>query len=79
MTDIVTLYSKPGCVQCRSTEREFKKEGVHYNYVDLSEQPEALEHIKSLGYLAAPVVFIDEQTHWSGFRPDKIKEHIVVA
>lgn len=79
MTDSVTLYSKPGCVQCRATQRMFDKDGVNYNYVDLSEQPEAIEEIKALGYLQAPVVFVNENTHWSGHRPDYIAEHIVVA
>lgn len=79
MTDMLTLYSKPGCVQCRATEREFKKEGIPYNYVDLSVEPEAIDTIKELGYLAAPVVYIDEDTHWSGHRPDLIERHAVVA
>ena len=33
----------------------------------------ALEQVKALGYLQAPVVITDED-HWSGFRPDKIDE-----
>ena len=79
MTESVTLYSKPGCVQCRATQRMFDKEGVYYNYVDLSESPEALKRIKALGYLAAPVVYVDEDTHWSGHQPQLIEKHIVVA
>lgn len=79
MTDAVTLYSKPNCVQCRATQRMFDKDGVDYNYVDLSEQPEALMSIKELGYLQAPVVYVNEEIHWSGHRPDYIEKHIVVA
>lgn len=79
MTDEVTLYSKPGCVQCRATERTFKKDGVKYNYVDISEQPEALAFIKGLGYLAAPVVYVNEEIHWAGHQPQLISKHIVVA
>lgn len=79
MTEAVILYSKPGCVQCRATQRAFDNGGVNYNYVDLSESPEALERIKSLGYLAAPVVYVDEDTHWSGHQPQLIEKHIVVA
>lgn len=79
LTDTVTLYSKPRCKQCEATVRRFDKDGVKYNYVDLSEQPEALAHIKELGYLQAPVVYIDESTHWSGYRPDLISKHTVVA
>ena len=26
----------------------------------------------ALGYLAAPVVVVDESTHWSGYRDDRI-------
>lgn len=79
MRDAAILYSKPGCVQCRATQRVFDSKGVNYNYVDVSESPEALERIKKLGYLAAPVVYVDEETHWSGHRPDLIEKHIVVA
>ena len=34
---------------------------------------EALEQVKALGYMQAPVVVTDGD-HWSGFRPDKIDE-----
>jgi len=55
----ITVYTKPSCVQCNAT----------YRALDSA----ALEHVKSLGYLQAPVVVTDED-HWSGFRPDKIDE-----
>lgn len=69
----VTVYSKPACVQCTATYRELKKKGLAYNTVDLSQDPDALDKIKSLGYLQAPVVVTDDD-HWSGFRPDKIND-----
>jgi hypothetical protein len=28
----------------------------------------------SLGYLQAPVVYIDTSNHFSGYRPDRIKQ-----
>ncbi len=50
--------------------------------MDVTENPGALEFIKGLGYLQAPVVYtsgpIDEETeswhtlHWSGYQPDAI-------
>lgn len=39
----------------------------------MSQDADALERVKALGYLQAPVVITDED-HWSGFRPDKIDE-----
>lgn len=69
----VTVYTKPSCVQCGATYRALDAKGIDYDVLDLSEDPAALERVKSLGYLQAPVVVTD-QDHWSGFRPDKIDE-----
>lgn len=70
----ITVYSKPSCVQCTSTYRALDSKGVDYDIVDLTNDPDALEYVKSLGYQSAPVVTVGDD-HWSGFRPDKINEH----
>jgi glutaredoxin-like protein NrdH len=67
----ITVYSKPACVQCEATYRALDKKGVEYSVVDITQDAEALELVRGLGYLQAPVVIADE-THWSGFRPDQI-------
>lgn len=67
----VVVYSKPACVQCNATYRALDKKGIDYTIVDMSQDPEALEHVKSLGYQQAPVVVAGD-SHWSGFRPDRI-------
>ncbi|GAA4926066.1 glutaredoxin-like protein NrdH [Nesterenkonia massiliensis] len=69
----VTVYTKPACVQCNATYRALDKNGVTYKTVDISQDAEALERVRALGYMQAPVV-ITENDHWSGFRPDKISE-----
>jgi glutaredoxin-like protein NrdH len=68
------VFVKPACVQCTATYRALDSKGIKYNVLDLSISPFALEYIKMLGYLQAPVV-ITEDDHWSGFRPDKIDEY----
>ena len=68
----ITVFSKPNCVQCDATYRALKKSGLEYTVVDITQDAEALENVKSLGYVQAPVVFADGE-HWSGFRPDRIK------
>ena len=68
----ITVYTKPSCVQCNATKRALDKAGLAYNEVDLTQDAEALEAVKSLGYQSAPVVFADGD-HWAGFRPDRIK------
>lgn len=67
----VTVYSKPACVQCDATYRALDKNGIPYAIVDLTQDTEALELVRSLGYLQAPVVVAGDK-HWSGFRPDQI-------
>ncbi|WP_454299827.1 glutaredoxin-like protein NrdH [Salana multivorans] len=74
----ITVFSKPNCVQCSATYRALDKHGLTYTVVDLSEDAEALDTVKALGYQQAPVVFANGD-HWAGFRPDKIKSFVAVA
>lgn len=76
VTAVATLYSKPHCVQCSATERKFKKSNIDYQYIDVTTEPTALEKLKELGYLQAPVVYVNEDVHWSGHRPDLIEKHL---
>ncbi|NKS64448.1 glutaredoxin-like protein NrdH [Rhodococcus hoagii] len=69
----ITVYTKPACVQCNATYRALDKAGLEYDVVDISENPEARDYVMALGYLQAPVVVAGEE-HWSGFRPDRIKD-----
>ena len=70
---MVTVYTKPACVQCNATYRALDKKGIAYNSVDISEDAEALDRLKALGYQQAPVV--DSPVgNWSGFNPSKIEE-----
>ncbi|GAB3619501.1 glutaredoxin-like protein NrdH [Glutamicibacter sp. PS] len=67
----VTVYTKPSCVQCNATYRALDSRGIEYKKVDISQDADALEYVRGLGYAQAPVVVTDSN-HWSGFRPDMI-------
>lgn len=67
----VTVYSKPACVQCSATYRALDQRGIAYQSIDITQDPQALETVKSMGYLQAPVVVAGDDS-WSGFRPDRI-------
>jgi len=69
----VTVYTKPSCVQCTATYRALNAKGIEFEIFDVSIDDKALQAVKDLGYLQAPVVMVDGE-HWSGFRPDKIDE-----
>lgn len=68
----VMVYTKPACVQCNATYRALDKKGIVYTKVDISQDSKALEFVRSLGHMQAPVV-VTPTDNWSGFRPDKIE------
>jgi glutaredoxin-like protein NrdH len=69
---MITVYTKPACVQCNATYKALDKHGVEYDVVDITANPDARDYVMALGYLQAPVVVAGGE-HWSGFRPDRIK------
>jgi glutaredoxin-like protein NrdH len=44
---------------------------IPFETVDLAEDEVAMDLVRSLGYQAAPVI-VSGDSHWSGFRPDKL-------
>jgi glutaredoxin-like protein NrdH len=65
----IEVYTKPGCVQCRATERDLRQRGIPFTMIDVSVDEPALERITALGHRQAPVVVANGE-HWSGYRPD---------
>ena len=70
---MVKVYSKPDCKQCDMTYKVLASEGVDYEVINVTVSDAGFEKVRELGYLQVPVVVTDTD-HWSGFRPDKIKE-----
>lgn len=68
----VDVYSKPACVACDATYRAMNKAGIKYNTFNVIEDHEAGDFARSLGYQELPVVVAGEE-HWSGFRPERIR------
>lgn len=71
---MVTIYSKPGCVQCAGAYRALFKDGIDFTVVVLNNAPqEVTDYVMGLGHMQAPVIVIDGD-HWSGYRPDKHRQ-----
>lgn len=68
----ITVYTKPSCVQCGATKRKLDQLGVPYTPIDMSQDDEALEYVKSLGYQSAPVVVAGDK-HWYGYNPAELE------
>ncbi|WP_063023852.1 glutaredoxin family protein [Nocardia niwae] len=69
MPSDITVYTKPGCVQCDATFKKLEQLGATYTKVDITEDSEAFDYILGLGYKQAPVIVVGEH-HRSGFSPD---------
>jgi len=69
---MVTVYTKPQCIQCDMTKRLMDKIGVEYTTVDIVENPAELDRLIEMGYRAAPVVVTDDGESFAGFQPDRI-------
>lgn len=44
---MLTVYSKPNCIQCEMTKIWLDQNKIPYDTVDVIENPEALEKIRS--------------------------------
>jgi glutaredoxin-like protein NrdH len=63
----VTVYTLPACVQCDSTKRMLQRNQIEYAEVDMSQDPVALEMVKTMGYTAAPAV-----SAWTRSKPSPL-------
>ena len=75
MTTTITLFSKNNCMQCKMTKKLLDKEGADYQEINIDEQPEMIDYVKTLGFSAAPVIKAGDII-FSGFQPTKLKEII---
>ncbi|HFI0463801.1 TPA: glutaredoxin-like protein NrdH [Streptococcus suis] len=69
---MITVYSKPNCMQCDFTKKFLVDNDIPYTLIDTQKNPEALEHVKSLGFQSLPVVEIEGEEPFFGFRPDRL-------
>lgn len=67
--NLLTIFSKPGCVQCNAAERHAIAKNISYQKIDVTEYPEAFALVTDeWGYLQAPVLYYNGE-HVGGFNP----------
>ena len=71
---MIKVYTKTDCMACNFTKNFIKDNGIEAEFIDVTQDEQALAEMKALGYNAMPVVYVDEQTHWFGFRPDELEK-----
>ncbi len=75
---MLTVYSKPRCMQCEMTKMWLTQNKIPFETVDTEANPEALELLRHYGWKSLPVVAIDDEISdnsksWSGFQIDKLE------
>ena len=75
---MITVYSKPKCMQCEMTKMWLDQNKIQFESVDTEANPEALELLSHYGWQTLPVVAIDDEISdnsksWSGFQIDKLE------
>lgn len=69
---MITVWTKPNCIQCTMTKKEMDKRGIRYEEMNLERHPDTLQTFIDAGLTSAPIVVTDIKT-WSGFRLSKIE------
>ena len=73
MAKKVTVYSKADCMQCNFTKKWLMDEGLEYEEIRADLDDKALAYVKDeLGFNSLPVVVIEGEVPFHGFRPDRL-------
>lgn len=75
---MLTVYSKPRCMQCEVTKIWLNRNKIDYKTIDIEENSGALEMLRHYGWKSLPVVSIDDELSdkektWSGYQPDRLE------
>jgi glutaredoxin len=58
---MIILYSKPLCPYCDGAEHYLKKNGFEYTKIDVSEDLDSLNFIKSKGHRTVPQIYLEDK------------------
>lgn len=76
---MITVWSKPACVQCVATKNWLNKNDVEYVEKMIADDLDKLEEFRLAGIMQAPIVESDVLDPFSGFRPDLLAQIKVEA
>lgn len=75
---MLKIFSKDACPACRMSKKWLVENGIEFEeiLVDVRNDTETLEKLRSLGFMAFPVIVPngdDFVKAWSGYRLDKLR------
>ena len=68
---MVTVFSKNNCMQCKKKKKWLADKAVQFKEINIDDEPQYIEQIKAMGFMAAPIIVKDEVS-FSGFRPAEL-------
>lgn len=68
----VKVYTTIDCPQCMMTKKYMDALNIEYETIDATDNEEARQHVKELGFTSLPVVVVESGEAWFGFRPENI-------
>jgi len=71
----VTVFTMHGCSACNHAKEFLARNGVEFTERNVSEDSEAREELLAMGYRAAPVIKVDNQT-MLGFDAEKLRHFL---
>lgn len=74
MPSVTVFTTGPTCQMCRTTKLHMKRKGIDFEEVRLDETPGLADKVRELGFTMAPVVLVDEEDVWDGYRSDAIDQ-----
>lgn len=69
----ITVYSKSGCPECMFTKKILEAENILFEEKRVDINADYLEEVKLLGYRSLPVIQIDEDETFTGYRPERLQ------
>lgn len=73
MNPVTELFSKPGCYPCKSVEARLIKYGIPYIKHDITQDADAYDRVRQLGYSGVPVIIQPDGESFHGYQPARIK------
>ena len=55
----IKVYGKPNCPQCETLKSLLNAKGQEYEYIDMSQDIDALNEVKAQGFRSAPCVKVN--------------------
>lgn len=73
---MIKLYTKNDCIQCTMTKKLLNKDNIKYEEVNVEENSDVLEDLKSRGFKSLPVLSYNDKEYIVGFQVDKLRAFV---